>query len=476
MKSKTDYLKEYLVKIGWDFDNKSIKLADETTNNFLTRLGKRIQGTQELWGLASKFAIASITEITKSTIQLLDSTAQASEQVDKLAKRYWTTSNNWRAFSAALDTLGISYEDLFWTTEEELNKFRELYAYGKSLEPPAALEETLKDIRGIRQEFNKLKVLSQYFFRALSYYIGEDTKEEIKYWKNTLQNIVKVISEKMPDAARKLGRALSLVLRFVSVIGRRVQAIYNVVKPIIDWVADLPGQVKLVGSIMGLVLLGPLGQIIAALTMIMLLIEDYMYWKAGKHSALDWSKFDSGIGELKDKFDSAKESISSIKEKISELFGLLGIETKFSALDVLKTILDAISWTVEQISNGLQNIVDLVDTLQGKKTFSEFSGDFTKRVMGNKEGGFIDKLIDWGFGKLGIERKDIGIPSIDEQSLVSSGILGAANSVKKVANNIVVNSNDTFNVNSVDEAASLVEYNAQRIVKSINTGLSPAFE
>lgn len=476
MKSKTDYLKEYLVKIGWDFDKKEIDLADKTTSNFLVRLGKQIKGTHELWGLATKFAIAGLTEITKSTIQLLDSTAQASEQVDKLAKSFWTTSNNWRAFSAALDTLGISYEDLFWTTEEELNKFRELYAYGKSLEPPAALEETLKDVRGIRQEFNKLKVLNNYFFRALSYYIGEDTKEEIKYWKNTLQSIVKTITEKMPDAARKLGRALSLVLRFVSVIGRGVQTIYNLVKPIIDWIGDLPGQVKLVGSIMGLVLLGPLGQIIAALTMIMLLIEDYMYWKAGKHSALDWSKFDSGIGDLKDKFDSAKESISTIKDKISELFGFLGIEKKFSALDVLQGILDGISWTVEQITNGLQTIVDLIDTLQGKKSLNDFSGNVTKRVFGNKEGGLIDKLIDWSFGALGIERKDVNIPTVDEQALTSSGIVSAASSVKKIANNIIVNSNDTFNVNSVDEAASLVEYNAQRIVKSINTGLSPAFE
>lgn len=475
MKSGTDYLKEYLIKVGWDFDEKKLKLADDTTGNFLTRLSKQIRSTQGLWSLASKIAVAGITEITKATINLLDSTAQAGEEVDKMAKRYWTTSENWRAFSSALDTLGISYEDLFFTTDEELNKFRELYSYSKSLEVPKGIEDTLVNIREIRQEFNKLKVLQQYFFRALTYYIGEDTKDEIRYWRDTIRDIVRTTTEKMPAAARIIGRGLSLILRFVSTIGKGVKFIWDLVSPIIQWIKDLPGQVKLIGSIMGLVLLGPLGQIIAALTMIMLLIEDYMYWKAGKHSALDWSGVDSGIENLKNTFESAKESAATIKEKAKELFDLLGIDPEFNALDILQNSLEGIEWLIEQITKGIENIVSFGEMLTGEKSFSEFSKQFTKNIFENKEGGFIDKLVDWGFNKLGIERKDQNIPLItDTQALLDAGIIKqGAQSVKNTANSISIDSHDTYNVNSVEEADSLIGVATRRIVKSLNAELSP---
>ena len=476
--SSKDYLKEYLVKIGWDFDEKKLNLAEAKSDSLLGKVvqfGKQLYKTEGLWKAATNVALAGLKEITESTISLIDATAVQSEQVDKMAKRYWTTANNWRAFSTALDTLGIEYEDLFFTTEEELNKFRELYAFSKSLEVPKGVEDTLVKVREIRQEFNNLKVLGQYFLRALTYYIGEYAKDDLIYWRNTIRDIVNLLTKKMPDAARVLGRALSIVLKTVSAIGK---VFVNVIGPILRKVEEIPNSIKLIGTMLTLVLLGPLGKIIAAISMIMLLIEDYMYWKAGKHSAFDWSGIDTAFGNLKETFVGIKDDLSVIKDKFDGIFNRLKENVPITALDILQAALEGIAWLIDQISKGIDNIVNFGQFVTGKKSFNEFLEDFMGNVYDNTEGGLVDKIIDKVTEVAGFERKDKDIPhySMAElRAMSDAGVVKTTDQGRTVrSNSVTIDSHDTFNVNSVEEANSLVGLATDRIIKSLNSGLSPA--
>lgn len=471
MKSGTDYLKEYLIKVGWDFDSQSLKIEQNTTGKFISSLLKQFKEVESLGKVAFKAVASDIYYITKETIKLVESQALLSEQIDIQAKKFWTTSENWRAFSGALDTLGIQYKDLFWTTQEQLDKFRELYSLGKSLEPPKAIEETLRDVRSIVQEFNKLKVVGQYFFRALTYYIGEDTKDEIRYWRNTVRDIVKLTAEKMPDAARVIGRALSLVLRFVSAIGRGIKFIYELVSPLIRWISDLPGAIKLIGSMIGLFLLGPIGKIIAALTMVMLLIEDYMYWKAGKHSAFDWSGVDNAITNVKEAFGEVGEVLTSIKEKVGGLFDFLGTEPKYLALTILQTILDAISATVTETVKGVETLLDLLGFVTGKTSFKEFGKILYDRYTPEREW-MNNFVLDYVLPEDVANKLRIKYGR-DEEVLQDSGIITTGRTSMSNQNNITIDSHDTYNVNSTEEADSLIGVATRRIVKSLNSELSP---
>ena len=530
MASGTDYLKEYLIKVGWDFDKNAMKLTGDEIKNFVSNTISSINEVRESYSLATKVALNGIFKITGAVVGLLDKQAQLGESIDKQAKRFWTTAENWRAFSTSLETLGIKYEDLFFTTQEELNKFRELYAFSKSLEVPKGINDTLVTIRSIRQEFNKLQVLVQYFFRALTYYIGENTKDELLYWRNTLREFVKFAAQKMPEVARVLARALSLILNVMSAVGR---VFVNVIKPIIKWISEIPNHIKLIGFILSLSLLGPLGKIIAAITIIMLLIEDYMYWKAGKHSAFDWGVFDEKVGSFKEKFDELKGTFSDLKnefndfkEQIKPFLDELKKDAKFLAIEALKMAFDSLLYVVDQVVDGLKNIVDLVEVIRGEKSFMEYAEDLTGRTFEYKEGSLVDKMID---ALVGAEnRKDKEIPSItdpdvrekyinehkddsgvkltefvakaftwlrdksvtaskkyndymnapaiesDAQVLRTSGILTNTRERGGTRNsNINIDSHDIFNVNSVDEANSIIAESQRRIVNAMNNELSP---
>ena len=525
MAAGVDYLKEYLIKVGWDFDNNAMKLSADEIKKFISSTVNQINGLKESYSLATKAAISGVFALAGAVTNLLDKQAQLSEQIDKEAKRKWTTPESWRAFSTSLETLGIEYEDLFWTTEEELNKFKELYAFSKSLEVPKGIDETLRTVRSIRQEFNKFTILVQYFFRAVTYYIGENTKSELIYWRDTLRSFVNFLASKMPDAARILARALSLVLNFISAIGRLSIRVF---KPIVEWITRIPSEIKLIGATIGLVLLGPLGKVIAALTMIMLLVEDYMYWKAGKHSAFDWGYLDTKAGEFGDTFNNIKKDLSDIWEKskdvrksIKDIIDKLKEPVEFIFFGTLKDILDGIEDT-------LKNIVGLIDVITGKKSLTDFVKDIYKNALDLPEGGLLDTVRDQALEKakrdpllgrfFNKEEKDekkqsniyeqtnnapkdsrdkkdiidtlkgffikissyneksngIQISINDENAARSSGISVNSNTEKGTRNsNITIDSHDTFNVSSPEEANSIIGESTRRIVNALNNELSP---
>ena len=371
--------------------------------------------------------------------------------MDKMAKQYWTTAENYKAFSTSLETLGIKYQDLFWTTQEELDRFKELYALGKSLEVPEAINETLRDVRDIRQEFNKLKVVSTYFFKAVAYYIGQYSGKEIKSFRDTIRSIVNAITKRMPEAARFLGKALGVVVNTVSAISKLAKTIYNVVKPVFGWIKEAPTWIKLIGIALLAWLKGPLGLIIAGISFLMLLIDDYMGWKNGKKSWLDWSMFDAGLEKAKGFIDDLKVKVDVLKDSFKELFDFLSQVFDFPSLSELR----------KELQLAKENVQWWLDKLGWKKDPSpdDSQSDWWRKLSGGYKG--TQSYTNPG-------------TSANEAAVRASGIRGTAGGN---VNNVTLNadSHDTINVNSVDEAISLQKKNRQNYIDALNSGMSPIF-
>ena len=395
-----------------------------------------------------KKTLINIISLTKD---LLDKQAKLGADMDKMAKQYWTTAENYKAFSTSLETLGIKYQDLFWTTQEELDRFKELYALGKSLEVPEAINETLRDVRDIRQEFNKLKVVSTYFFKAVAYYIGQYSGKEIKSFRDTIRSIVNAITKRMPEAARFLGKALGVVVNTVSAISKLAKTIYNVVKPVFGWIKEAPTWIKLIGIALLAWLKGPLGLIIAGISFLMLLIDDYMGWKNGKKSWLDWSMFDAGLEKAKGFIDDLKVKVDVLKDSFKELFDFLSQVFDFPSLSELR----------KELQLAKENVQWWLDKLGWKKDPSpdDSQSDWWRKLSGGYKG--TQSYTNPG-------------TSANEAAVRASGIRGTAGGN---VNNVTLNadSHDTINVNSVDEAISLQKKNRQNYIDALNSGMSPIF-
>lgn len=135
----------------------------------------------------------------------------------------------------------------------------------------------------------------------------------------------------------------------------------------------------------------PLGRMMTLLTGILLLFDDYMGWKEGKNSLIDWSKWDSTIQGMKGNFDKVAQTINSLVENTvgwQSVLTAIGIYIAGSwLLGVTKSLGSVISLlrTASALSRGLGAALLLGDLLRRWAT-GDWSG-----LPGLKPGGYIDR-------------------------------------------------------------------------------------
>ena len=149
MAGKVESLKEYLVKLGWDVDelglsklqnglSKVERSADSIGNKFVKNFAK-----------AGTAVGGFLLTITSGTAKFMSNVATADLATERWARRMWTTEENARSLTTALDAMGASYEDIFYMTPEEYRNMLELKNFSSSLKAPADVEKTLKQIGSV---------------------------------------------------------------------------------------------------------------------------------------------------------------------------------------------------------------------------------------------------------------------------------------------------------------------------------------
>lgn len=116
---------------------------------------------------------------------------------------------------------------------------------------------------------------------------------------------------------------------------------------------------------------------IGALVTLLLLIDDYMTWQRGGESALDWTKFDESISNLKSSFNDLKDSIQPVKDLLdyiwNTIFGDLSpIDLLKAALDGIATVLDGIAASLNIVKAFNDDLKNFWDVITGKKSFSDY--------------------------------------------------------------------------------------------------------
>ena len=220
-------LKEYLVKIGWDVDELGFDAANKKINDFRSAI---INGGSSMAASFTKAGLAifdTIYTVVDSMWDLASATAVADLKVETFARRMWTTEQNARSLTTALDVLGMSYDELFFATPEQYNRFLQLNTLGKQLEAPAELDETLQKIRDIQFEISKTKLIFQYATRWVMYYLGEylgtdiDTvKEKLKSFNDMAMKYLPVVTQKIAYVFNVFYRLGKTVVEVLAAIGR----------------------------------------------------------------------------------------------------------------------------------------------------------------------------------------------------------------------------------------------------------------
>ena len=321
---------KYLVQIGADIDQNSFNSAKSALSELKAHLVK-------LKGAAAPLALAAaIGAIGKAAYDTITGVAKADMEYKKLAASMWTTKETAKALSVAMKTMGVSQDDIAWVPELRQQFFR-LRAEIQKFATPADADAQLRYIREIGYDVQALFVRLKMLKEWIAYYLIQYLEPYIEDFRAFLNWLLDKIGTDMPGFARKIASAMTAVL---SPALATLKAFGALIANVYDFIKSLPENVKkwaaVFAAVGAVIMAGPFGAFLMALSAAMLLIEDfYGYmngWKSSQTMAPIWKAlidFSKGTGA---------EWLEGFKKSLTEIAGIL--DDIFKGLDIGKRLED----------------------------------------------------------------------------------------------------------------------------------------
>lgn len=298
-------LREYLVSLGAEVDQKSF-------NKFKAALH-----TSSLTVAKAGAAMVALTTVLVKTSLSIDETGRKYEAMAKKANK---TTDEIRAQETALKTLGKTMDEI--KADERLKaQYDSLEKLGKSMSLPGA-QSGVQTLRNIVQTVNELRVVGTYAMQWINHYMLSRVRAPLDDLRRRLEKIKDNIKNNLPDLSSKIGNFLGNFLRLV-------EAGAHGVSDLIAKVGELPDGIKAIGAALSGAFafnkMGAVGWILAGLTAILGLLDDYYTYKRGGISLLGdlWKSFEDGTtGEyVMEKLGGLLEGIQHFSESFAEIIG-----------------------------------------------------------------------------------------------------------------------------------------------------------
>jgi len=245
----------------------------------------------------------------------------------------------YRVTQNAVESLGYSMNELSTIARnpELTNRFSELVELGKQTAAPKELDSMLKKVRDVTFEFDKMQVIAKNGIRQIVYYFLKYLGVDLDNMQNKLASVNKFLQENLPKIAAAIAKVLYYIYRVGKAIGYVISLGAKLIGGIYNFMKKFPSTFKVFIGIISAILLAinpVLTIILAGLSAIILLIDDYMTWQRGGKSYFgdSWKKVEDFIEKAKDKFEWLFEKIEWAVDYIIDSLGPF-FEWLFDAFD-----------------------------------------------------------------------------------------------------------------------------------------------
>ena len=332
-------MKEYLVSLGFNVDRNKlsdaldvVKLGEGKISSLVSKMSTSLgKGTA---GIVTMIASA-VVAVGKFTI----SVAEADMATQNAANSMWMNVDAYRVTQNAVESLGYSMNELSTIARnpELTNRFSELVELGKQTAAPKELDSMLKKVRDVTFEFDKMQVIAKNGIRQIVYYFLKYLGVDLDNMQNKLASVNKFLQENLPKIAAAIAKVLYYIYRVGKAIGYVISLGAKLIGGIYNFMKKFPSTFKVFIGIISAILLAinpVLTIILAGLSAIILLIDDYMTWQRGGKSYFgdSWKKVEDFIEKAKDKFEWLFEKIEWAVDYIKDSLGPF-FEWLFDAFD-----------------------------------------------------------------------------------------------------------------------------------------------
>lgn len=508
-------LREYLVKIKTEVDEEAKRKAFSEIDSTKSKLRNVFDfvgsGTLKAGAMVTS-AIMGVNLLINKTI---DSVSDADVAAGRFARKMWTTKENAQALLTTFDAIDSSWEDLFYMTNEEFERFTQLKAFASSLTPPDDLNDTLYLVRDINEEVDKMQILLQYAQKWFVAAFGAYAKEDLIEIRDGFRNLVELGVKYLPVITDKLAQVAYIFFRLARVAVWAVSKLGSALFTLLD---RIPNSVKVAGlavtGFLGLFSLGPVGAFIAAILALLLLLDDFYVWQKGGKSLLGdtWQKMTDYLEDqdniLNNIWDTIVKTADTAGILIEGLADLTAATIEWAdEVGIIEGAFDSILTIVKQILTLFSMVADVGSSLggaasslskfvRGEITFDELMKDAWEGTsdLGHKlSQGFWDFILPL----FGTDRESVfgthdyyGEKAARENSIPSSGYSAGVDSTaywmnqafassvgsSRGAINTTTNNNQTNNINvqqSPGESAEMTGYKLARSLLNNRNFFSP---
>ena len=338
-------MKEYLVSLGFNIDRNKLSDALDVVKLGEGKISSLVSKMSTSLGKGTAGIVTMIASAVVAVGKFTTSVAEADMATQNAANSMWMNVDAYRVTQNAVESLGYSMNELSTIARnpELTNRFSELVELGKQTAAPKELDSMLKKVRDVTFEFDKMQVIAKNGIRQIVYYFLKYLGVDLDNMQNKLASVNKFLQENLPKIAAAIAKVLYYIYRVGKAIGYVISLGAKLIGGIYNFMKKFPSTFKVFIGIISAILLAinpVLTIILAGLSAIILLIDDYMTWQRGGKSYFgdSWKKVEDFIEKAKDKFewlfekiewavdyiiDSLKPFFSWLYDIFSDMFGWL---------------------------------------------------------------------------------------------------------------------------------------------------------
>jgi hypothetical protein len=274
----------YLVSLGYNIDASAYRKFEGALRNAQNVVEKHTSALNNSFIKASFTMTGAIGTMVASTGLLLQSLAKADLGYEKLALRMYMTKEAAKQYSLALKVMGESPEDIRWIPELQ-RQYRELMADAKRLEPSKEYGKAMEGVRGIKHEFNRLKLESIYGLQWIGESIIRHLRNPLDKTKWSFSDLNEYIIQHIPEWSEKIGKVLGDIVAIFKDVWNILKDVGAVLREFWDALSPTEQALIGIGILTGLFLWsGPFGKFMILIPAIIALMSEFWGAMQGKET------------------------------------------------------------------------------------------------------------------------------------------------------------------------------------------------
>jgi hypothetical protein len=403
-----DVIKSYLVSLGFQVDNSSFGQTQQALKNMDKSVATFATSATKQFALAGSAVTTFLVAANVGIAKYMDGLAKADLQNEMFAKRMWMSKESATAYKNAMSALSAEMQDLY-LSPELLQRYTQLRKQAEQMAPVDEYSDQMKQIRDVTFEFQRMKLEITYATQWIGYYLYKYLEKPISEFKASMQELNDNISVDMPHWTKQVAQVVSWFTRL------GIAGAWGI-KTLLSALDDLSPKTKVAGSaflgFFALLKMGPIGWLIAGVTALLLLMDDFKTYQEGGDSLfggmweevekLKTSMEDDGTFEgFKESLDGISDSLYSILTNMGEIADKIATNLGFDSFtDMLgQGTLNALQ-TLEDVFKGIAGALEIIDgILSGDSSKLQSGSDkFAKSanviMFGRKAGNKLNNAMD----------------------------------------------------------------------------------